>query len=492
MLRDLLAVLAVTTVLGLAAGPIARAVLAPLHAGAAGLARPLGILLAAIPLWICASLNLVPYTTATAWLGVAGLALAGLAVFERARRRGEPRTWRPGPASIGAEVVFLVCFGVAAVVVAHAPDVWGTERPMDMAILGATEQARHFPPADPWLSGEQLNYYYLGQYLMGFVVRLAGTGPTEGYNLAVALVWALGAAAAFAVGAAAARALTRDERGALLGGTLATLLTVVGSNVEGLRLLLAREDTLDWFSAGRVVPGAINDFPALELVVGDLHAHVVAVPFTLLALAFVLQALLHEPRAGAGAVVAGTVVGVLGPINTWSYPVCLGLLLAAGALGRGRCGASARGRRSSPASACSCTCRSTRRSIPAACAGWRARRSAGSSPTSPATSCACTALRSFRCSWRLPPRSCRRCHGGRALPPRPQPRSPPSSSSWRATSAARSSCSSRSAGRSRYCCTAARGRGASRSCCLRAASCAFSSPSSCSSATPSRARPSTG
>src|SRR5205085_9865597 len=59
VLRDVLAVLAVTSLLGLAAAPIARAVLAPLHAGAAGFARPLGILLAATALWLCASVGLL-------------------------------------------------------------------------------------------------------------------------------------------------------------------------------------------------------------------------------------------------------------------------------------------------------------------------------------------------------------------------------------------------------------------------------------------------
>jgi YYY domain-containing protein len=334
---DVLRVLAVACLLGLAALPITRAALAPLPACAAGLARPLGLLLGGVALWICVSVGLCDYTTTAAWLSVSALALAGGALALRERRRGAGerrawRRWRPDAASVGAEVVFFGCFAAATFVVAHAPDVWGTEKPMDMAILGATQNAQDFPPADPWLSGERLNYYYLGQYLMGFVMRLAGVGPTEGYNLAVALVFALAAAAAFAVGAAAARALAPDGRGAVLGGSLATLLTVAGSNVEGLRLLLTHDGELDWFAASRIVPGAINDFPALELVVGDLHAHVIAVPFTLLVLAFVLHAVLHEPRFGARAVIAAIAVGALYPINTWSYPVCLALLLAAGAL----------------------------------------------------------------------------------------------------------------------------------------------------------------
>ena len=105
--------------------------------------------------------------------------------------------------------------------------------------MTAIDQSRSFPPPDPWLAGEDLNYYYLGQYLIGFVMRLAGTGPTESYNLGVALVWALGASAAFGLGAAATATLRRGS--GLLGGGLAALLTVVGGNFEGLRLALAHD-----------------------------------------------------------------------------------------------------------------------------------------------------------------------------------------------------------------------------------------------------------
>ena len=42
--------------------------------GAAAMARPLGILLAAFPVWLLSSLGLVPYGIASAWAGVALLA----------------------------------------------------------------------------------------------------------------------------------------------------------------------------------------------------------------------------------------------------------------------------------------------------------------------------------------------------------------------------------------------------------------------------------
>ena len=61
-----------------------------------------------------------------------------------------------------------------------------------------------------------------------------------------------------------------------------------------------RCERFDWFGPSRVIPDTINEFPSFSFTVGDLHAHVIAVPLTLLALAFVAQ--VGDGRAAAAAV----------------------------------------------------------------------------------------------------------------------------------------------------------------------------------------------
>ena len=55
----------------------------------------------------------------------------------------------------------------------------------------------------------------------------------------------------------------------------------------------------DWFGAVAGDPGTINEFPWFSFLLGDLHAHVLALPFTLLALGFALQVALAGPRGDA-------------------------------------------------------------------------------------------------------------------------------------------------------------------------------------------------
>ena len=89
-------------------------------------------------------------------------------------------------------------------------------------------------------------------------------------------------------------------------GLAAVALCLVLGNLAGVREWLQADDPpgdYDWFGASRVIPDTINEFPSFSFMLGDLHAHVLALPFTLLALA--LRAAGRARRAarrpGAGA-----------------------------------------------------------------------------------------------------------------------------------------------------------------------------------------------
>ena len=77
----------------------------------------------------------------------------------------------------------------------------------------------------------------------------------------------------------------------------------------------------------------ITEFPYFTFLFADLHAHLVAIPFTLLALGLGLSLAVGLKRAGPGwtagvvLVLAGT-VGSLWAINSWDYPTYLLLSVA--------------------------------------------------------------------------------------------------------------------------------------------------------------------
>jgi YYY domain-containing protein len=327
---------ALLEVIGLGAAPLAGLLLARLPGAGLGLAKVLGLLGVTWLVWLGGSTRLVPY----GWLSAAGaiglVCLAGLVAW----RRAAPAAPDPlrGRLFWASEAVFLAGFAAMALLVAYAPDVWNTEKPMDMALLDAANRARSFPPLDPWLAGAHVNYYYLGHLALALPVKLAGVAPDRGYNLALAALFGLTAAAVFSVGATLWAAV-RGAAGARRAGLAAVALVLVLGNLDGARELLAA-GPYDWFAPARVVPDAITEFPWFSFILGDLHAHVLALPFTLLVLAFALQVVLSGPgRLDAAG--AGVALGAMYAINAWSYPVLAGVLALAALAAPGRRAAAA-------------------------------------------------------------------------------------------------------------------------------------------------------
>ncbi|HET8951456.1 MAG TPA: DUF2298 domain-containing protein [Solirubrobacteraceae bacterium] len=355
---------------GLAAAPLAALVLGRLPGAGLGFAKVLGVLLVGWLAWMAGSLGVAGYGPATivgAFAVVAVLgALAGRRLRQAGRRlrergeeppRGRLARWRRSrlaaqalppedparlPLWAGSELVFAVAFAAMALLVAYAPDVWNTEKPMDAMLMTAIQASDSFPPHDAWMAGETVNYYYLGHLLLALPAHALGLEPSVAYNLAVAGLFALSASAVFTLaGTLWAAALARGLRaagGPVGAGLAAVALCVVLGNLAGAREWLRADHPpgdYDWFGVSRVIKDTINEIPSFSFTLGDLHAHLLAIPFTLLALGFALQVALDGPRgdlawrAVAEALAAGLAIGALYAINSWSYPVGAGMLVGA-------------------------------------------------------------------------------------------------------------------------------------------------------------------
>ena len=191
------------------------------------------------------------------------------------------------------------------------------------------------------MAGETVNYYYLGHLLLALPGHALSLGPeTSPTTSRVAGLFALSASAVFTL-AGTLWAATRDPRrradpsgSAWRRSRCAWCSATSRARASGCGPT-SPPGGYDWFSVSRVIPDTINEFPSFSFTLGDLHAHLLAIPFTLLALAFALQVALDGPRgdlawrAVAEALTAGLAVGALYAINSWSYPLAAGLLIAA-------------------------------------------------------------------------------------------------------------------------------------------------------------------
>jgi YYY domain-containing protein len=361
----------VIELVGLSCAPLAAAVLRNLPDAGWSLTKPLGLLLLGWLIWLPLNLfHALPFNTA--WIvgtfavfAIANLALLRVANVRRALARLFRESWRYVALT---EALFTGAYAAMLWERSFTPAVVDTEKFMDEAFLAAIWRAPHLPPPDPWLSGYTLNYYYFGHYLMALFAKTLNTVPAVAFNLAIGLTFALVCVAIFGVatniGASARR--WRHVSSSLLRaapvGVISSLLTLVAGDLDGARIWLkqaqnaAKTDpalagnawawwthrdlwlTYDWWSPSRVVPNTINEFPAFSFVLADLHAHVLALPFTALAVGLALNLLLGHGRGVLvfggrlwllGLAVVAVALGGLYAINGWDLPTYLGLTILA-------------------------------------------------------------------------------------------------------------------------------------------------------------------
>ena len=202
------------------------------------------------------------------------------------------------------EVASLLFFAAYVWLRGYTPQILGTEKPMDVAFLASSMRAVSIPPPDPWFAGEPINYYYVGYLLYGAVGRLSGVAPEIGFNLALATVFSTTAVAAFGVAWNAIRPWL-GPRLAVAGGLFAIFAVASSGNLYApWRLIQDPSSTVSawwwdgitgigWRSSRIVCDGArvdnrcpfpatetINEFPFFSFLLGDLHPHLMALPFT--------------------------------------------------------------------------------------------------------------------------------------------------------------------------------------------------------------------
>lgn len=335
-MADALAWYAVLALVGAASLLPASLLLGQLASGGVLYARAFGLAVFAYLAWLPGALGLASYGTGAAWAALA--ALLALSAYLAWRDPALPRTlWRKRRLLLAGEVLFAALFVLLLLARAQAPAASSTEKPMDLRLLAAVDSAASFPPGDPWFAGEPISYYYLGHLGVDAVGGLAGVGIGSAFTLGVATAGAAAGLAAVGLaldllalrsgpgraGGASAPGGTAGERRArrwvapAVGGGVALVsllwlapiagaIEVAGANgvgrglasslgVEGLpgsegATNLVPDRFWWWWGATRLLPNAIAEFPAFSILLGDLHAHLLALPAAVVALALAATA----------------------------------------------------------------------------------------------------------------------------------------------------------------------------------------------------------
>lgn len=351
-------------VIGGIAFPITFTVLRFLPDRGYTMTKVLGILLPSYLLWMGATVGLFPNSRGSILLILLALAVVSLLVAGRSKYEMAAfirERWRY---ILLVEGLFLVALAVAAFLRSYVPEIEHTEKPMDIAFLNGIVRARHFPPEDPWLAGYALSYYYFGHVMVGLLTVLTGIPTYITFNLGIALVGALAAVAVFGLVFNLVSMLGASLERAVAFGMAGIVALLILGNLEGIFELLAVHgigsasfyrfldiEGLDgprpsnawyptefwwWWRATRVASQwDWREPPIFSFALGDLHAHVMSIPFVLLAMAIAVNFLRWRGPLGwrfwadnpAWLPIMAVTLGGLAFLNAWDFPTFL-LLLA--------------------------------------------------------------------------------------------------------------------------------------------------------------------
>ena len=362
---------------GLAAFPLTFAFFGRLPDRGFAFCKVVGLLLLGYGLWAGAVAGVFPNSRGTVILLL--FLIAGLSLVVVGRRRGEIAAFlRSGWRYVAlVEAMFFVVLAAAVYMRSFAPDIMWGEKPFELAFLNAVNRSEFFPPGDPWLAGNSISYYYFGYVMVSALTKLVALSTAVTFYLGLSLMAALAWVAAFGlvynmIVVSRRRARLTDEGPVLVPGAVAFGLAssfsiLIVSNLAGVFELMARHGigsrgfyglvgiwnlnhTYDcgaapanctewyptqywwWWKATRMGSAFdIQEFPFFSFQFGDLHPHVLLMPFLIVALAVAFQVVLvaRVRRPGEGGAESG--------VGDWwrlrrSWPAWIGAFAVGGAV----------------------------------------------------------------------------------------------------------------------------------------------------------------
>lgn len=379
-------------ILGVICFPLVRIIFHGLADKGYAFSKLMALLIMAWLTWIAGS-NGIAVSKSLIWIIVAVILLVNISIAVYTRKDLIRDLKEKKQFFIWMEIISLVLFLVFILIRLGNPDLWhpakGGEKPMDFAYLNAVIKSSTYPPYDPWYASGYINYYYYGFVIVGVLIKWIGIIPSTAYNLVLATFFSFVGTGSFSVTWNLIRNINNFQNSQSTAdtetssffktpegkaGIIGLLFTLILGNLATIRMFwhgLLRigapngewqgglaVDRLIWTFKGlagfirgtsmgyypgdwywipsRALPEEpITEFPFFTFIYADPHAHLYALPITILALGWVLSVLFSKWKFSADlkgwfsrffiVIVGAWIVGSLKPTNTWDYPTYLTL-----------------------------------------------------------------------------------------------------------------------------------------------------------------------
>ncbi len=219
-----------------------------------------------------------------------------------------------------------------------------TEQFMDYGFLNKILNTDYMPPKDIWFSGSHINYYYYGIYISAFIIKLAGLHINEGYNTIVSVISAYSFVMPLSIVYQLIVLFNKKKKLELkryaVFAVLFAMLAGIGGCFGGsmhypiYRYLAENKEKYYYPNETRYIgmddgeDAGVTEKPSYSNVLGDLHAHYIAIMFSFTTMAVLLSYFtsdrneeLKKALISPHIIILGFLLGTLKMTNYWDLPI---------------------------------------------------------------------------------------------------------------------------------------------------------------------------
>lgn len=324
--------------------------------------KAIGLVLSGFLMWVISLTHILKFNLINSYLCIGIILLISIIILYVEKKKNSEETINiikeKAVTFLGVEFAFLVVFLLACYIKSFNPIAYGTEKFMDFGFMKAISQTDYMPPKDMWFSGQNINYYYIGQYLATFLSKASAVSVEYGYNFMLATIFAIAVCSVYSIVNNVIRVAVGEQEDKrkiysalpVIGAIIATIAVNLAGNMHFViygmaKPLIAKLSaaelnyTYKYWDSTRFIgynpdtsDKTIHEFPSYSYVLGDLHAHVINIIFVLVGIALLFAFLLNNKekikekfniREVIQPIVIffGIFIGFFKTINFWDYPI---------------------------------------------------------------------------------------------------------------------------------------------------------------------------
>jgi len=250
-------------------------------------------------------------------------------------------------------LLFILIFLLLIFIRLLNPDIINTEKIMEFMILTSVLEGSNFVPKDLWFHNNNISYYSYGYFIFSSIPNILYIKSEIAFNLILPIVISLSFLSVnnllFTLGsklynakyfllpffcfififffAPLASIIEFINHAGLGSQNFYNFISIEGINQIKESKIFWPEDNWWWFSISRIIgyknsslgisDYTINEFPAFSIILGDIHPHLLAVPFLILSFALIFNLFKEKRFANYDLFLMNLLILITILINPW-------------------------------------------------------------------------------------------------------------------------------------------------------------------------------